>query len=144
MYFKVSMRTNPVTGIYSGYYRLVESYRNHSDRVCHRTILNAGYLDGLTTEQLYLIQKILTAKVAHHDQSLFDLPYTDDPTVLHYVDEFYHRMVTEKRIDAFVEKKEKKDTKCGKDLQMIDLNSIRNKDVREIGAEWLSYQAMRQ
>jgi hypothetical protein len=27
---------------------------------------------------------------------------------------------------------------------MIDLNSIRNKDVREIGAEWLSYQAMRQ
>jgi hypothetical protein len=27
---------------------------------------------------------------------------------------------------------------------MMDLNSIRNKDVREIGSEWLSYQAMRQ
>ncbi|PZX11244.1 hypothetical protein LX69_03199, partial [Breznakibacter xylanolyticus] len=41
------MRTNPETGIYSGYYRLVESYRNHSGRVCHRTLLNAGFLDAL-------------------------------------------------------------------------------------------------
>jgi len=58
--------------------------------------------------------------------------------VIRYVDEFYNRMVAEKRIDVFVEKKEKKASRNGKDLQMIDLNSIRNKDVREIGAEWLS------
>jgi hypothetical protein len=142
MYFKVSMRTNPATGIYSGYYRLVESYRNHCDRVCHRTMLNAGYLDGLTTDQLNLIQKILTAKVANHDKPLFELPYTDDTTVLRHVDEFYQRMVAEKRIDVFAEKKENKSTKNGKDLQLIDLNSIRNKDVREVGAEWLSFQAI--
>jgi hypothetical protein len=142
MYFKVSMRTNPATGVYSGYYRLVESYRNHIDRVCHRTILNAGYLDGLTTDQMNLIQKILTAKVANYDKSLFELPYTDDPTVTRHVDEFFKRMVAEKRIDVLVEKKEIKASKNGKDLQLIDLNSIRNKDVREVGAEWLSYQAM--
>jgi hypothetical protein len=142
MYFKVSMRTNPATGRYSGYYRLVESYRNHCDRVCHRTILNAGYLDELTTDQLNLIQKILTSKVANHDNPLFELPYTNDTTVVRYVDEFYQRMVTEKRIDVLVEKKEKKASRSGKDLQMIDLNSIRNKDVREVGAEWLSYLAM--
>jgi hypothetical protein len=144
MYFKVSMRTNPTTGKYSGYYRLVESYRNHRDRVCHRTILNAGYLDELSTDQLNLIQKILTAKVANYDKPLFELPYTDDTTAIRYVDEFYQRMVAEKRIDVLVEKKEKKAPRSGKDLQMIDLNSIRNKDVREIGAEWLSYQAMHQ
>jgi len=144
MYFKVSMRTNPATGKYSGYYRLVESYRNHLDRVCHRTILNVGYLDGLSTDQLNLIQKILTAKVANHDKPLFELPYTDDTIVIRYVDEFYQRMVVEKRIDVLVEKKGEKALRKGKDLQMIDLNSIRNKDVREIGAEWLSYQAMRQ
>lgn len=142
MYFKVSMRTNPATGIYSGYYRLVESYRNHLDRICHRTILNAGYLDGLTTDQLNLIQKVLTAKVANHDNPLFELPYTDDTTVVRLVEEFYQRMVSEKRIDVFVEKKQNKSTKNGKDLQLIDLNSIRNKDVREIGAEWLSFQAI--
>ena len=138
------MRTNPTTGIYSGYYRLVESYRNHCDRVCHRTILNAGYLDGLSTDQLNLIQKILTAKVANYDKPLFELPYTDDTTVIRYVDEFYQRMIIEKRIDVLVEKRDKKVLRRGKDLQMIDLNSIRNKDIREIGAEWLSYQAMRQ
>ena len=144
MYFKLSMRTNPATGVYSGYYRLVESYRNYCDRVCHRTILNAGYLDGLTTDELNLIQKILTLKVANHDKPLYELPYTDNLTVIRYVDEFYNRMVAEKRIDVFVEKKEKKASRSGKDLQIIDINSIRNKDVREIGAEWLSYQAMRQ
>lgn len=144
MYFKVSMRTNPATGRYCGYYRLVESYRDDRDRVCHRTILNAGYLDDLNTDQLNLIQKILTAKVANHDNPLFELPYTEDMAVIHYVDEFYSRMISENRIDVFVEKKDKKANRNGKDLQMIDLNSIRNKDVREIGAEWLSYQAMRQ
>ena len=80
MYFKVSIRTNPKTDRYSGYYRLVESYRNYDDRVCHRTILNAGYLDELNTGQLNLIQKILTAKVDNHDKPLFELPYTGDAT----------------------------------------------------------------
>lgn len=138
------MRTNPKTDRYSGYYRLVESYRNNNDRVCHRTILNAGYLDELNTDQLNLIQKILTARVSHHDQPLFELPYTDDPIVISYVDEFYNRMVAEKRIDVLLENQQKKASKSGKDLQTIDINSIRNKDVREIGSEWLSYQAMNQ
>ena len=132
MYFKVSMRTNPAKGVYCGYYRLVESYHNHSDRVCHPTMLNGGYLDELTTDQLNLIQKILTAKVANHGNGLFELPYTDDITVVCYVYDFFKRMVTEKRIDVFAEKKEKKESKNDKDLQLIDLNSIRNKDVREI------------
>jgi len=144
MYFKVSMRTNPETGRYSGYYRLVESYRNHSDRVCHRTILNAGYLDELNTDQLNLIRKILTSKVNNFNNPLFELPFTDDATVIQYVDQFYQRMVSEKRIDVYVEKQEKKTSNRGKDLQIIDINSIRNKDVREIGAEWLSYQAINQ
>jgi hypothetical protein len=141
MYFKLSMRTNPATGVYSGYYRLVESYRNNDDRVCHRTILNAGYLDELTTGQLNLIQKILTIKVNNYDKPLFELPFTDDITVTHFVDKFYGRMVAEKRIDVHVEKKP---SKSGKDIQAIDINSIRNKDVREIGAEWMSYQAIGQ
>ncbi|MDP2235309.1 MAG: hypothetical protein Q8J88_02640 [Bacteroidales bacterium] len=63
--------------------------------------------------------------------------------MMHYVDVFFHWMVTEKRIDASVEKNERKVTINGKDFQMIDLNNIRNKDVREIGDEWLCYQAIR-
>jgi hypothetical protein len=104
MYFKVSMRTNPATGKFSGYYRLVESYRNQSEKVCHRTILNVGYIDDLTTDQLNLIQKILTARVANQDKPLFELPYTSDLKVTRYVDELYQRMVDEKHIDNFVDK----------------------------------------
>jgi len=144
MYFKVSMRKNPETGIYSGYFRLVESHRSHNDRVCHRTILNAGYLDELTTDQLNLIQKILTAKANNYAQPLFELPFTEDATVIQYVEKFYNRMVAEKRIDVLVEKQAKKPSKSGKDLQTIDINSLRNKDVREVGSEWMCYQTMEQ
>jgi len=84
--------------------------------VCHRTILNAGYLDELNTDQLNLIQKILTAKVSNCDKPLFDLPYTDDKTVIGYVEDFYNRMVAEKRIDVLLEKSEKKSSKNGKDI----------------------------
>ncbi|NLV53528.1 MAG: IS1634 family transposase [Bacteroidales bacterium] len=144
MYFKVSMRTNPETGIYSGYYRLVESYRNHSGRVCHRTLLNAGFLDALDATQRNLIQNILTEKAKNPNGLLFNLPMTDDPVVFKYVEAFYSQMVAEKRIDVPDQKLAQDASSNGKDLQLIDINSIRNKDVREIGAEWMSYQAMQQ
>lgn len=65
--------------------------------------------------------------------------------MIRYVDEFYNRMVADKRIDVFVGKKEKKASRNGKDLQIIDINSIRNKDVNEIGAgdqSWRFYQIL--
>ena len=74
--------------------------------------MNAGYLDELNTNQLNLIQKILTIKATNHEQPLFELPFTDNPTVIHYVDKFYNRMVAEKRIDVLVGNKEKKDKKA--------------------------------
>ena len=143
MYFKISMRNNPQTGKIDGYYRLVESYRNERDRVCHRTILSAGFLDELRSEQLNQIQKILTSKVSNLSTPLFEVPYSEDPTVLRYVEEFYNRMVSEKRIDVLVEKDEKKKSTSG-GKEMVFVNSIRHKDVREIGAEWLCSQAINQ
>lgn len=146
MYFKVSGRHNPHTGKSDWYYRLVESYRNSDGRVCHRTMLNVGFLDGegLTPEQLNLIQKILTQRVDQGNNLLFDVPVSEDPIVNQYVETYYNRLVAEKRIDVLQDKSKKKPYAKGKDLEIIDLNSIRNKDVREIGAEWLSYQANEQ
>jgi len=144
MYFKVSMRTNPATGKYSGYYRLVESYRNRDNRICHRTILNCGYLDNLIPEQLNQIQKILTAKALNNNSHLFESPSSDDAVVLAHAEEYYNRMIAEKRID--VEPKTAKSVRPQRisDIQRIDINSIKNKDVREIGTEWLSMQALTQ
>jgi hypothetical protein len=72
------------------------------------------------------------------------IPYSDDLVVLDYVELFFNRMVTEKRIDISKDEAQPKAYKQGKDYQRIDINSIRNKDVREIGAEWLSCQAVGQ
>jgi hypothetical protein len=144
MYFKISMRTNPDTGVYSGYYRLVESYRNAQDRVCHRTILNVGHLDNLTPDQLNQIRRILTQKVDNCCNPLFEVPFTDDPIVNQYVETLYNRMVAEKRIDVLNVKNIQSGNIKGKDIQAIDINSIRSKDVKEVGAEWLSYQAVNQ
>ena len=144
MYFKISIRKNPETKKLSGYYRLVESYRNHNGNVCVRTLLSAGFLDDLNPDQLNLIQKILTAKVSNAGNVLFDLPVSDDLVVLDYVELFYNRMVTEKRIDIPEKGSISKLRFNAKDYQRIDLNSIRSKDVREIGSEWLCFQALNQ
>jgi hypothetical protein len=56
------MRHNPAKNFVNGYCRLIESNRNAEDRICHRTILNVGFLDmeEVKPEQLNQIQKILT------------------------------------------------------------------------------------
>ncbi len=58
MHFKSVIRRNSETGNFEGYYRLVESYRNMSGRVCHRTLLNIGFLP-YGVEKLNSIRRIL-------------------------------------------------------------------------------------
>lgn len=130
------MRRNPKTGELSGYYRLVESYRDMNGRVCHRTMVTAGFLDELNSDHLNQIQNGLNLRVEGLDNQLF--PGNTDPLASAYIDRFYRQMVKEKRIDVLPK------PASNKDWQIIDLNSLRNKDVREIGAEWLCYQAISQ
>lgn len=77
MYFKFSLRNNPVTGQMQGYYRLVESYRNEYGRICHRTLLNIGFLD-VRVEQLNAVKQVLTDRY-ERNISLFE---DDDPEVV--------------------------------------------------------------
>jgi len=65
-YFKVSMRYNSELKTSCGYYRLVESYRNFKGRICHRTMLNVGFLHDLKAGDLNKIQKQLTDKAQTH------------------------------------------------------------------------------
>ncbi len=76
MYFKFSLRKHPQTQKLSGYYRLVESYRNGDNRICHHTILNVGFMEDVTAEQLNKIQKQLTDRY-ERKQSLFEQEHDD-------------------------------------------------------------------
>ncbi len=133
MYFKVSFRQHPEQRCLIGYYRIVESYRNQEDRVCHRTILNVGYLDYLSEDQLNKIQKQLTDRASGR-QNIF---VEGDEEVNRHVDRFWDRMIKENRIDNPQSKQEKKG-------QYIDTETIKHEDVKEIGSEWIGYQAVQQ
>lgn len=117
------MRNNPASGHYQGYYRLVESYRNEDDRICHRTLLNVGFLPGVTPEQLNMIQSSLTDRVKNQ-LSLFE---HSDPVVEQMTNDLWGQLVSQGRIDV------------KKASRTIQVDSMVHSDAREIGSEWLSY-----
>ncbi|KEO73046.1 IS1634 family transposase [Anditalea andensis] len=128
MYFKFSLRKHPESGKLSGYYRLVESYRNADNRVCHRTILNVGFMEEVSAEQLNKIQKQLTDKY-EHKIPLFD--EKGDPAVKQYVQDFWQRIVSSKKLDI---------KSAGELSRMVDMDTLQHSNAREIGAENIAYQ----
>lgn len=128
MYFKFSLRKHPHSGKLVGYYRLVESYRNASNRVCHHTILNVGFMEDVTAEQLTKIQKRLTERYEHRHR-LFE--QEDDPVVNSYVEVLWQRIVATKKLDL---------VSPDKLLRMVNIDTLRHSNVREVGAENIAYQ----
>jgi Transposase DDE domain len=127
MYFKASGRTNPVTKKYDSYYRLVESYRNETGRICHRTILNVGFLeDELTPEQLNLIARTLT-DMYQQKQSIFP---QNDPLITKWITVLWGKIVGGKRLDL---------TAYDENNRMVHVDTLNHSNVREMGAEWLCY-----
>ncbi len=132
MYFKASGRTNPVTKKYDSYYRLVESYRNETGRICHRTILNVGYLDDeLTPEQLNVIARTLT-DMYQRKQSIFP---QNDPLISKWIAELWGKIVGGKRLDLTV---------YDPNNRMVNADTLNHSNVREMGAEWMCYNTWQQ
>jgi transposase len=132
MYFKSVFRENPATKKWNSYYRIVESYRNAVGRVCHRTILNIGFIDeSITPEQLNLVARRLTDM---YQQKASIFPETD-PVVSRLVAEYWAKIKTEKRLDI---------TLYDKESRMIDADTIHHNNVREIGTEWICYNTWQQ
>ena len=144
MYFKVSIRVNPVTDLPDGYYRLVESYRNFDGRVCHRTMLHVGFMTGVVAEDLNRIQKLINHRRQFSDYELFRIEYEKEtPLVQKWFTELYSRLINEKKIDVSEVRPSSSAPHSEKrDWQTIDMNSLRHKDIREIGGEWLCYQVL--
>jgi len=131
LYFKSTVRKHPDTGKLSGYYRLVESYRNADNRVCHQTILNVGFMEeeDVTPEQLNKIAKQLTGRY-ERKQPLFDLEA--DPVVKRYVDDLWQRIVASKKLDI---------VPAEGLSRMVNADTLQHSNVREIGAEHICHHA---
>ncbi len=132
MYFKSVIRRNPETGRYEGYYRLVEIYRNVSGRICRRTLLNIGFVP-FEVEKLNAIRRILTDRI-NRTPNVFE---EKDGEAVRWADIYWQQLVESGRIDvsdrAYEEKK-----------RMVNIDELHLKDGREVGAEWMCYQAMEQ
>ena len=130
MYFKFSLRYNKDKQQSDAYYRLVESYRNSAGRVCHRTILNIGFIeDDYSAEQLNQTARILTARY-EQKQLLFE---PTDTAVIELAAVLWQRIIKDKRLDL---------TLHNLDSRKIDADTLRHSNVREIGAEWLCHQTL--
>jgi len=130
MYFKFSLRYNKDKQHSDAYYRFVESYRNAEGRVCHRTILNIGFIDDdYTPEQLNQTARILTGRY-EQKRSLFE---ATDPAVVELAETLWQRIVKDNRLDL---------TLHSPTSRHIDADTLRHSNVREIGSEWICHQTL--
>jgi transposase len=130
MYFKFSLRHNKDKQQSDAYYRLVESYRNAGGRVCHRTILNIGFIDDdYSAEQLNQTARVLTAKY-EQKQTLFE---QTDTAVTELAEVLWQRIVEDKRLDL---------TLHSPASRQVNADTLRHSNVREIGSEWICHQTL--
>lgn len=124
MYLKASFRYNPGISDIAAYYRLVESYRNESDRVCHKTLLNIGFWPGAAREQKNKVVDHLNERYKK-ELALFE---ETDGQVVEWVNSFWNEMIAKKTIDRkTMEEKHR----------LVKANTIKHNEAREIGTEWI-------
>lgn len=82
MYFNCSIRRHPETRVLAGYYRLVKSYRNANERVCHRARWNVGFIEGTTADQCEGMASAIQYNYFLEADELIVLFYNSSETVL--------------------------------------------------------------
>ena len=124
MYLKASFRHNPAVKDIAAYYRLVESYRNEFDRVCHKTLLNIGFWSDATRVQKDKVVEQLNERYKN-ELILFE---ETDLQVKEWVNSFWNEMIIKKTIDRkTIEEKHR----------LVKVSSIKHKQAKEIGTEWI-------
>ena len=134
MFFKTASRINPQTGKLSIYYRLVENSRNALGGFTQRSLMSVGFMDDVSTEELHRIADGLNDRISGQGTLI-----EDSEKVRDYIEHFYTRLVKEKRIDRVLTARKQV---SGSQWQRVDMNSIENSDVRELGAEWVCLQTV--
>jgi hypothetical protein len=133
MFIKPLVKYNKSTKQRYNIYQLCESYRLDG-RVRHRIIVGLGKLEELPSEgQKKLLGKRIEDLLTGRTNRLPLPPLGVEVEKLAY---YYY---------GEIKKKHRYDTGCeGKDWQTVDMSTLKNKDGREVGAEWLCKQAFDQ
>ena len=134
MFLKPVLKYLKTTGEHKIYYRLCESYR-HENTVRHHTIVQLGTLEELLYEsQRKNLAQRISGLVKQSRTGICDMFEADDEDVEALAQKYFLIILEKERIDF----------SKGKDYETIDTNSIKNKDIREVGTEWLCAQVVQQ
>ncbi|MCK4554942.1 IS1634 family transposase [Candidatus Parcubacteria bacterium] len=117
------------------HYRLCESYRLN-DKVRHRTIINVGRLDDLKDYE----RKILADRIEQTISGQLNIFLEIPGNIEKYAQDIVKKIIDKNSLDII--KYPEKDSIRDKDFVEVDINSVENHDIREIGAEWITKQTM--
>lgn len=144
MHFISETRYNPNIGSEDRYYRIKESFRDLTGRVRCRIMLNVGFMaPRLRPEDVRDIAKCLTYMSEHKgEQDLFgDSLSGYNDVVKSKAKEYWNRMVELGNMDVVKKCIEESRTKAER---LVDVKTIKHTDARDVGAEWICLQAIRE
>jgi len=144
MHFISEIRYNPNLQCDDKYYRIKESFRDLTGRVRCRIMLNVGFMTPrLRPEEVRDIAVCLTYMSEHHDeQDMFGgVLATYNETVKSKAEEYWNRMIELGKIDSIKKSIEESRHKAER---LVDVNTIKHTDARDVGAEWICLQAIRE
>ena len=139
-----ALRYNPKTQRNEWYYRIKESFRDLTGRVRSRIMLNVGFIEEAhSPEDIRDIGKCLNYLHEHQgERDLFGCPFADyNEFVRSKAEEFWTAMVKNGSIDAVKSAKEESRKKAER---LVDVNTVKHTDARDVGAEWICLQAIRE
>ena len=144
MHFISEVRYNPNLQCDDKYYRIKESFRDLTGRVRCRIMLNVGFMTPrLRPEEVRDIAVCLTYMSEHQgEQDMFGgvlAKYNE--TVKSKAKEYWNRMIELGKIDSAKKCLEESRYKAER---LVDVNTIKHTDARDVGAEWVCLQAIRE
>ena len=136
-------RYNPKKGCVDRYYRIKESYRDVLGKVHSYVLLNVGFLEGFLPGEIGDIARGLTYLSKHQGEGeLFASPLQRyRPIVREHIERFWRQILDSGRIDVA---HKSLDAAKAKAKGMVDLDTIEHTEARDVGAENLCLQALRQ
>lgn len=134
MFIKQTRKFISSTQTFKRYYRLVESYRVN-DTIKNETIVSLGELIELEDiERIRYLGLRISALIKESRTGIKDLFNFEDEVVESLAQKFFLEIKRDKKIDI----------SFNSNNQTIKLDTLENKNIRELGAEWICAQALEQ
>jgi hypothetical protein len=134
MFLKVVNKGSRIKGNVVMHFRMVEAYRQ-GDTVRHQNIFHLGTLPELTQpEDIKLLGRRIDELVKEKISGQKTLFISENPEVERLAQYYADQIILKNKIDY----------DKSKNYELIDTDSLSHSDAREVGAEWLTHQALDQ